>query len=435
MLTTRGLLLLLLAAPVLAAATWLPVLQWAAALYVAACLGLFWVDRRLAGTVDRFEVERSHDSRLSLGAANEVRLTVRNRGRFPARFEVRDEAPETFGIDRRVLPGEAGPRSEWEGVYKLTPRRRGDYRFGDLHLRWAGPLGLVIRQGRIAAAGPVRVYPNLLDIRRYDLLLRQNRLQEMGLRQARVYGEGTEYERLREYSPDDDYRRIDWKATARQARPITVEYQTERSQNVFVAIDAGRMMQSPVDRIAKLDYVVNAALLLAYVATGKGDKIGLMTFTDRVESFVSPKGGRGQFYRLLELLYRIEPQPVEPDYEAAFAYLGLKHRKRSLVVIFTDISGGLGVEALVESVTQLSRQSLPLVVTIGDPDVAEAARLRPSDSLGAYQRAAAEDLLEERRLALEKLERRGVPTVDVPANRLSLQVIQRYLEIKGRMRL
>ncbi|HUF39102.1 MAG TPA: DUF58 domain-containing protein [Anaerolineales bacterium] len=435
MLTTRGLLLLLLGAPVIAAATWLPALQWVALLYILACLGLFWIDRRLAEGIGRFEITRTHESRLSLGVANEVRLSVRNRGRFPVRFDVRDEAPEAFGIDRRVLSGEAGSRSAWEGDYHLTPRRRGDYEFGDIHLRWQGPLGLVVRQGKTEAAGPVKVYPNLLDIRRYDLLLKQNRLQEMGLRQARVFGEGTEYERLREYSPDDDYRRIDWKATARRARPITVEYQTERSQNVFVAIDAGRMMQSPVDQIAKLDYVVNAALLLAYVATGKGDKVGLMTFTDRVESFVSPKGGRGQFYRLLELLYRVEPQPVEPDYATAFAYLGLKHRKRSLVVIFTDISGGMGVQALVESVSQLSRQSLPLVVTIGDPDVAEAARVRPSDSLEAYQRAAAEDLLEARRLALETLERRGVPTVDVAADRLSLRVIERYLEIKGMMRL
>jgi uncharacterized protein (DUF58 family) len=387
---------------------------------------------------DRLELRHkriSHDNRLSLGAANQVRLSIRNRGRFPARFEVRDEAPEAIGIDRRVLSGEAAGRSAWEGSYFLTPRRRGDYSFGDIHLRWQGPLGLVVRQGRVEAAGPVKVYPNLLDIRRYDLLLKQNRLQEMGLRNTRIFGEGTDYERLREYLPDDDFRRIDWKATARRARPITVEYQTERSQNIFVAIDAGRMMQSPVDRIAKLDYVVNAALLLAYVATGKGDKVGLMTFTDRVERFVSPKGGRGQFYRLLELLYRIEPQPVEPDYAAAFAYLGFKHRKRSLVVIFTDISGGMGVQALVESVTQLRRQSQPLVVTIGDPDVAEAAQVRPSDSLEAYQRAAAENLLEERRLALETLERRGVPTVDVPANRLSLRVIERYLEIKGKMRL
>ena len=435
MLTTRGLLLLLLAAPVIAAATWLPVLEWAAVLFVLGCAALFYLDRRLAEGIGRFEIARSHDNRLSLGVENEIRLSVRNLGRFPAQFRIRDEAPETFGIDRRVLAGEAAARAQWEGVYHLTPRRRGDYGFGDIHLRWEGPLGLVVRQGKVGTAGPVKVYPNLLDIRRYDLLLKQNRLQEMGLRQARIYGEGTEYERLREYLPDDDFRRIDWKATARRLRPITVEYQTERSQNVFVAIDAGRMMQSPVDRIAKLDYVVNAALLLAYVATGKGDKVGLMTFTDRVESFVSPKGGRGQFYRLLELLYRVEPQPVEPDYGQAFAYLGLKHRKRSLVVIFTDISGGLGVQALVESVSRLSRQSLPLVVTIGDPDVAEAARGRPSDSLGAYQRAAAEDLLEERRLALETLERRGVPTVDVPANRLSLRVIERYLEIKGSMRL
>ena len=131
------------------------------------------------------------------------------------------------------MNGAAPARGEWQGVYHLHPLRRGDYSFGDLTLRWRGPLGLVVRQARIPAGERVKVYPNLLDVRRYDLLLRRNRLQEMGLRHTRMFGEGTEFERLREYLPDDEFRRINWKATARRGSPVTIEYQTERSQNII----------------------------------------------------------------------------------------------------------------------------------------------------------------------------------------------------------
>jgi uncharacterized protein (DUF58 family) len=284
----------------------------------------------------------------------------------------------------------------------------------------------------VAAEEPVKVYPNLLDVRRYDLLLRRNRLQELGLRHSRMFGQGTEFERLREYLPDDEYRRINWKATARRRRPVTTEYQTERSQNIVAVLDIGRMMQSPVAHMAKLDYVVNAVLFLTYVASGKGDKVGVMTFADQVHQFIGPQHGRGQFYRILELLYAVEAQPVEPDYRRALSYLALKQRKRALVVIFTDLSGGMSMEALVSHVSVLARRSLPLVVTISDPDIHAAAGQQPDDSLSVYQRAAAAQLLDERRLALEQLERQGVLTLDVPANQLSMAVINRYLELKGR---
>ena len=201
------------------------------------------------------------------------------------------------------MEGHVAPRGTWEFIYHVRPLRRGDYQFGDLSLRWLGPLGLVIRQANVDAKEPVKVYPNLLDVRRYDLLLRRNRLQEMGLRTTRQFGEGTEFERLREYLPDDEYRRINWKATARRNFPVTTEYQTERSQQVIAVLDAGRMMQSPVADIAKLDYVVNAVLLLTYVATGKGDRVGMLSFADDVMHYLSPRQGRGQFYRMLELLY------------------------------------------------------------------------------------------------------------------------------------
>ena len=433
--TLRGILLLLLAAPLLALGTWLPPFEWLGGGYILLVMLIFLIDWRLAGGVTRFAVHRVHEPRLSLGAENPIHLQINNRSGRPVNFQVRDEAPEAFQIETRVLEGQAAARETWQGLYHVRPLRRGDYKFGNISLRWPGPLGLLLREGRIHAGEDVKVFPNLLDVRRYDLLLHRNRLQEMGLRNTRMFGEGSEFERLREYLPDDEFRRIDWKASARRRRPITMEYQTERSQNVLVVIDAGRMMQSPVAEIAKLDYVVNAALFLAYVATGKGDRVGLMTFADHVSHYLSPRQGRGQFYRMLELLYALEPQPVEPDYRMAMTYLAVKQRRRSLVILFTDLTSGMSMNSLVGQVSLLARTSLPLVVTISDPDIHVAANQVPASSLGVYQRAAASQLLDERRIALDTLRRQGVLTLDVPANQLSTSVINRYLELKGKMQL
>ena len=209
-------------------------------------LGLLALDWRLAGPASQFEVRREHDSKLSLATDNPVAIHIANRGRRAIDLAVRDDPPEAFVISQRILNGQAAVRESWQGVYWVRPQRRGNYHFGDITLRWNAPLGLAERQGTVAAAEPVKVYPNLLEVSRYDLLLRRNRLQELGLRHSRQFGEGTEFERLREYLPDDDFRRIDWKATARRNRPVTVEYQTERSQTIMIALDAGRMMQSPV---------------------------------------------------------------------------------------------------------------------------------------------------------------------------------------------
>jgi uncharacterized protein (DUF58 family) len=414
--TLRGILVLLLAAPIIALGTWLPGMEWVGWGYASLALLVFALDWRLAGRVDRFDVARIHDTKLSLGAENAVTVSVRNRSRRGTRFTVRDEAPEAFKIETRLLEGEVLPLGSWQGIYHLQPLRRGDYKFGDLHLRWLGPLKLVQRQGRVKASEPVKVYPNLLDVRMYDLLLRRNRLHELGLRNTRMFGEGTEFERLREYTPDDE----------------TVQYQTERSQSVIAVLDTGRMMQSPVADIAKLDYAVNAVLFLTYVATGKGDRVGMMSFSDDVSHYLAPRQGRGQFYRMLELLYAVDATQVEPNYRKALTYLAVKQRRRALVVIFTDLSSGASMDSLVAQVSLLARTSLPLVVTISDPDIHSAANQQPHDSLSVYQRAAASQILDERRVALDTLRRRGVLTLDVPANQLSFSVINRYLELKGR---
>lgn len=434
-LTTRGLLLFLAAAPVLVASAWFAPLLWAAGAFVLLSATLVAVDWYAARTVSLFDVRRQHNSRLSLGADNKIALSVSHRIFRKVAFQIRDEPPWQFETDKLIQSGSVEQGETWHGWYTVRPLRRGDYLFGDLNLRWVGPLGLVIRQGRVPAANSVKVYPDLLGVKRYSLLLRRNQLQEVGLRNARLTGQGTEFERLREYQPDDDYRRINWKATARRRRPITVAYQTERSQNIVAVLDTGRMMQSPVGRIAKLDYAINATLLLAYVATGVGDKVGLLSFAAEVQHFVPPRQGRGQFYRILDQLYAVEPQPVEPDYGRGLGYLARKQRRRALVVLFTDITGGASMDILAQHMRLLARYSLPLVVTISDPDIHAMAQRNPQNSIEMYERVAASHVLQERRIILESLRRQGIETLDAPANQLSPDVVSRYLELKRKGRL
>ncbi len=430
--TFRAVLFLLFTAPLLVLTTWLPGMVWFAWAYAALVTFLMALDWYLAARPSSLEAGRVHDTKLSLGVENPIRLVLGNKLSRSVVFTLRDEPPEAFSIEKRIFKGTLGPRSSWEETYHVRPARRGNYLFGKMTVRCLGPLRLVMRQGRINAEGPVKVYPNLLDVKRYDLLLRRNRLQEMGLRSSRIFGEGTDFERLREYLPDDEYRRINWKATARRRFPITTEYQTERSQNVIAVLDVGRMMQSPVGEIAKLDYAINAVLFLTYVATGKGDRVGLMSFADEVNHYLTPRQGRRSFYQMLELLYALEPQPVEPDFQKALAYLALKQRRRSLIIIFTDLGSGISMNSLIGQTTMLARNSLPLVVTISDPEVHAVAHVQPATSLQVYQRSAAMQLLDERRVMLDTMHRHGVMTLDVPANQLSTAVINRYLELKGR---
>lgn len=416
------------------AAGWL----WVALGWLAFVSALVLADWRLTPSSDAWMVERHHDERLSLATDNIIHLQLQlRRGTTPLAVWVRDEPPLPFQVvaTQRILQAEVTPRTLQPLTYTVYPPRRGDYRFGDIHLRWESVLGLLRKQATFPAAEPVKVYPNLVDVKKYDLLLRQNRLWELGLRNARIFGSGTEFERLRDYLPDDEYRRINWKATARRGKPISVEYETERSQHLMVLLDVGRMMRSPVGDVAKLDYAINAVLLLAYVAAQKGDKIGLLAFADQVQLWVEPRSGKQQFHRLLEQLYRLESTPIEPDYAGAFSYFAVKQHKRSLVLAFTDLTGSITTDRLIAQMGRIRRQHLPLLVTMRDPIVQRLADQSIADSASLYQRTVAEQLLDERQLTIDRLTQQGILTLDVPADQLSIAVVNQYLELKAQSRI
>lgn len=435
-LTTRSLVLLLLTALPLALTANFAWAGWLALGWLLLVLVALVADWLLLPSPAAWSTRRSHENRLSLATPNPITIVVGlHAGIRPTRLWVRDVPPATFCVIEadRVQQTVVAPGDSATLTYAVTPPRRGDYNFGDLYLRWEAPLGLLRRQARFEAAAPVKVYPNLVDVRKYDLMLRRNRLWEMGVRTLRQRGAGGEYERLRDYLPDDEYRRINWKATARRGKPIAVEYQAERSQNVIILLDIGRMMRSPVGDVEKVDFAINAVLLLAWVAAQKGDKVGLMTFADTVRTWVAPRAGKAQFHALLEQLYAVEAEAVEPDYGAVASALGTRLNKRSLVLLFTELTGSVSTEMLVQQMVRMRRTHLPLLVTVGDPTVQRLAEQPVVDSDSLYQRTVAEGLLEERRLVLDRLKRAGVLTLDVPADRLSVAAINQYLEIKERM--
>ncbi len=453
LITRRALLLLLFTAPLLALGTLAPLMVYFALAYLFLVLAMIFADRALSPQPKQFTLTRHNESRLSLGAENRVVVRVTNHSSRTVRAIARDEFPPQFRANRILLDSPSAqekgdtvklsPRVPVELAYYVNPPCRGDYKFGDLNLRWWGVLGLMIRQARFPASEPVKVYPNLLDIRKYELQARKGMLQEIGLRRARMLGSGTEFERLREYQLDDEFRKIDWKATARRGKPVTREFETEKSQTIMCMLDAGRLMRPPVNdaanqsghALAKIDYSVNAVLMLSYVAGLRGDRVGLLTFADDVTNYLAPRAGRGQFYKMLATLYAVESQTVESDYVRAISYLGAKHKKRSLIVIFSDIATGIAADTLVKQIAPLAPRHLALLVAISDPTVVQLARQLPRDSVSVYERAVAEQLVDERALILEKLRQRGVLTLDVPANQLTVAVVNKYLELKARGRI
>ena len=432
--TPRLLALALVSALPLAGAEAWPGIVVATPLLLGLALAFLLVDAGLTPPAGRFAVRRETADRLSLGAENPIVVVVGNRGGRGVQVRARDEHPAEFAASALVLEGELAPGSEARLGYTVTPPRRGDFPFGRVVLRWRSALGLFWRQHAYPLERSVKVYPNLRELRRYDLLVRRGLLQEAGTRAARRFGLGTEFERLREYVPDDEFRRINWKATARRGVPISAEFETERSQNVVIVLDAGRLMGAGAEGLTKLDNALNTGLMLAYVAGLRGDRVALLAYADRVTAFLPPRRGRRAFLQVMDRLYRLEAEGTESDHAAAFSYLAGRNLRRSLVVLFTDLADPEPARTLVAHLTRVAGHHLAVLVTVADPSLVGPATREPRDAQQLYEKAVAQRLLDERRQILAQLAHRGVVTLDLPADQLSARLVATYLELKARGR-
>jgi uncharacterized protein (DUF58 family) len=427
-------LLLVLAAGLvpLALAGQVGVILWGVAAYDAAVLLLMALDFRQAPGAATLRFARRAGPQLAVGEREQVAIRVWNDGPQAVRVAVRDEPPPAFRAEgRRTLLPVPG-RGMAEAEYCVRAPGRGAYTFPGLTARVAGPLGLAERQWRVALETPVRVYPNFRLAARMELLGRRAHLIRTGLHALRRRGEGRTFESLREYVQGDEFRHIDWKATARRQRPMVREYELERHQNVFLMVDAGRMMTAQVGESTKLDYAVNAALLMAHAAIGQSDKVGLLVFADEVQAYLPPRGGTRQIRQILEALCGVHASLVEPDYGLAFRYLAARRVQRALVPLFTDLVDARASARLLRHVAALVPRHLPLLVAIADPELERYAGVRPAGVSAVYRQAVARDLLAERAEALRGITARGGLALDVPPDRLNLAVVNRYLEVKRR---
>ena len=393
---------------------------------------LLLADARAVPSAEVLDATRRAPARVSLGGKAEVEIRLDNRTARRVRVRVTDDLPPVL---ERVEPDVADvwlpARREERVRYTVKTVRRGDGWFGDLHLRVAGPLGLAWKQRRIPRAEAVRVVPGVLEVKRYRLLGMRNRLREAGFRSVRQRGEGGAFESLREYVRGDDPRTLDWKASARRGSLIVRQFQLERRQNVVIVIDAGRLMtQKVVGDRERLDFALTAALLLADVARVHDDAVGLLVFSDRVQTFIPP--ARNSLTRLADALGEVHAKMVEPNYPAAFTYLAQQVRRRSLLVLFTDIIDPLASAAVVSQLSRAADRHLPLAVAIRNPDLEAAAALEPVDEASVYRRAAAEELLQARAAALASMQRAGVLVADTRPGDAVPAVVNRYLDVKRR---
>lgn len=391
-----------------------------------------WVTVRMAPSLEGFRVRRKFDPVLSVRAANKVVLQIENSGVETVKALLRDEPPPTFVASTREFRIEAEPERLLELSYTLTPYERGSETFRGTYLRIDCPLGLAYKQVQLETEEPVRVYPNILALREFDLLKQQGRLKEIGIRRARARGLGTEFESLREYTDGDDYRKIDWKASARSGKLVVRQFEQERNQAVMLCIDIGRHMLSEVNGVRKLDHVLDSILMLTNAAAVAGDFVGVLVYADTVRRYIPPRKGRAQVGAIIEAIHDLVAEPVESDPVAAFSYLSQRWKRRSLLINFTDYEDVDRAKDVTRAFGPMARRHLALVCRVQDPRVDEVLALRVSDPAEMFQKAAATMLMEDRRNATTFVTNSGIHNLDAEPQDLAAKLVSFYFMVKER---
>jgi uncharacterized protein (DUF58 family) len=375
-------------------------------------------------------VRRERPARLSVGIENEVVVVVENLAGVRRRVIVRDQPPAAFPASPALLEATL-PAHGWARLpYRLVPTDRGNFGFGDLHVRCRGPLGLAWVDRTEQAAEIAQVYPNLLEVRRYEALVRSTLVRLGGHHIKRLPGAGREFSHFRDYTVDDDYRFINWKATARRGKPITAVFESEHSQDIIFCLDIGRMMAARVGGLTKLDHAINAVLMLTHVSHRFQDNLGLLVFSHKVHLYLPPTKGRSQHARFLQALYSVKPELVYVNYREAFQYLITQHPKRALTMVFTDLLDTVVSAEYRDAVQLLRRFHLPLTLAVADVPLRGLAQRTPETVEEMYDIQVARGMLHDRAELLRSLERGGVMVVDTVPEQLTIDAVNRYLSLK-----
>lgn len=378
------------------------------------------------------EIEREVSEVLSVGATNPAALIVHNRSGHSLQLTLHDDPGPLCVVEQLPQTVDIPAWKQTRISYVVRPHKRGASEMPAVHLRFPTRMGLWLRHQERPLSTPVRIYPDIRAVYRYELMAQQNRLAEIGVRNVRMPGQGREFERLREFRYGDEVRHIDWKATARQQTLISREFNVERNQNIVIMVDCGRFMRAETDGISYLDRALNSAIMLSYIALGQGDNVSLMAFSNRIERFIRPVRGKPGIQNILKSTYDIQASPHTADYSLALEYLTMVQRKRALVILITFVTDELQLRVVGDSLRLRSLPYLPMCVLLQDVGLRAMADRVPDSDLDAFHTAAAAQILTGQAQEAARLREEGIMLVDTPPELLTERLINEYLSIKMR---
>jgi uncharacterized protein (DUF58 family) len=402
-------------------------------LYNLICAALLLIDYYISPEDSLIAVERSEEENLSIYEREAIGFQVYNKSDYRLYVELKDEMPEFhFKAEHKIMRGTIGPHEKKLFQYFVTPTKRGAFTFKSVHARYEGRLKLCMKQFKVKLDKDYKVYPNMKNLRKYRLSITNNRSFKQGQRNLRMLGRGTSFESLREYVTGDEYRKINWKATARENKPIVNQYEPEKNQHVHILIDTGRPMSYTVRGYRKLDMVVNTALVLSDIVNQNGDQSALMLFNTEVSGMIAPGKGPDHRNKVLETLYHIDHNNETSNYEEAFYYFKRKERHRSIVFLFTDFDTVEEAENLLKVLPVISRNNIVVIMLIKNESLEEISELSIKNQEDLFNKGVALELMEDRRKIINVLNRRGVLCIECEAEKLEYTAVNKYIQVKNR---
>ena len=410
-----------------------PWLRWLALAYNVTLIAAAVAESRFCRLPKGVMISREFGSRFAMGAETEVRIHIQNASNRPVSLMVKDEYPPQMSLSgSREGRVDIDAQSTASLIYGVKPPKRGRFEFGQTALRFRSKFRLIWCQTNVVEPVTVKVYPNIRRAREAELKALGARSVVSTHRKTSWRGEGREFESMRDYVRGDELRHISWTATARRGKLTTRQYQIERDQTILVAVDAGRLMTARIEQETKLDSAVHATLALFSAAARAGDNAGLVVFGRKIKSYLAPGRGRDHIESALEALHAVEPEMIEPSYAQAFQFIAANSKRRSLVVLLTDLVDEEGSQELLASLHILRPRHLPLVVTIADRDLKAVVRQIPASVKDVFTQSVAEEIIHHREAALRRVESIGGLALDVTAAALAPALLETYLRVKER---
>lgn len=370
--------------------------------------------------------------KLSNGDDNPIQIFIENRYLFPVRLNVIDELPFQFQARDTEFYLNIAPGKNKTLEYNVHPLKRGEYSFGALNIFVKSPIGFIQRRYSFSQDALVPVYPSFLQMRKYELLAISNYLTNAGIKKIRRIGNNAEFDQIKEYVPGDEFRTINWKATARRNRLMTNQYQDEKSQQVYSVIDMGRVMRMPFEGLSLLDYAINASLVISNIAMIKQDKAGIITFSHKVQSILPADRKAAQLQKILELLYNQKTGYLETDFEKLYANVKSKITQRSLLLLYTNFESLSGLHRQLKYLRRLAKDHLLVVIFFENTELKAFLEQPATTTEDVYNKIIAEKLAYEKKLTVKELEKYGIHSVFTAPKNLSVNTINKYLELKAR---